>query len=1105
MKQVVLKLLNIEDSELIQVLLLLLMGFLIGIFLATYTTSISALFVTSWDEATYLPFAIMGQGIVGMIITTLFSHYQRRLPYARLSLVVLIFITLSIFAIRIGYGFLPSKAERDMLVFLAFVLYIPFEALVLLIFWGMIARIFNLKQQKRIVGGVDIGKGLATLVAFFAVIPIANSLLPNTIDLLEISFGAIALLIFVFILLVRSSPAVNFVKMQEQEKVTAKLSIPQMFKDKYIVWMIAFVMIVTIAARFIDYSFLNTATKQFPSEKNFVNFIGVFEGITLIFSMLAQTFVGDWLVENYGLKITLLINALLLALFTVITVLVGSLMGINFSSAEQGGNFIFFFMAVALSKLFFSALKDAFDEPTFKFFMFPIDKSVRLTVMTRLDGLIKVTAGLIAGLFMIPIERTKIFSLLSFSYFLILIIGGWIYVIVRMFQRYQESLRSTLETTNKAQDISRLQSADAIGIILEKELDSEHPDKVIFILEFMEKTEPVLFENSLAKLENSPVRKIRNFVSKKLKGLEAISVNSTLVQDDGLLNELNGNSHNGNGQNGHSDKTSDIRASNRFNLRKDYTTVNTEGVSNQDIIRLTMSKKVGDRVVAAKLMRVHNHDETTRYLIQLLKDYVPEVKKEAIVTARKIKRPVTWTVLIDLLASPLYGNMSAAALIECGDEAIPILEHAFYKSGQDELVMVKIVQIYGHIGSEKAIELLWNKINHPVQEIIDQVLLSLSYCNVVVPEERFQTIFNILEIEIGDATWDFAALTEIEKRPETVELRNSLKEEIRYNFNSIFRLLSLIYDSQSVELVQQSLESEETEGKLFAIELLDMFIDDNLKPILFPLLEDISVAQKITKLQNYFPRITFTHEEVLKHLITRDYRYTNRWTRACAMYALAFVENLEDKQELVANLFHEDELLRETAAWALYKLDRTLFEQVSPRIHVDIQEPLQAKLEKLFSTAKPSHADDLLYNRILFLRQVPLFKNVPGDILAEISDIVNILELPQGQQMTLDTEETRNCLFIVAEGGLFGHNNLGAEVSLEKTAGFGNLLMLDNDHTYTDLTTSSDTVLYEIDQNELFAMMSTFPELVRGFIHNINVEFHYKSLEIEEPLFELDF
>jgi HEAT repeat protein len=975
---------------------------------------------------------------------------------------------------------------RDKLVFLGFMLMVPFEALVLLIFWGMIARIFDLKQQKRIVGGVDIGKGLATLAAFFGVIPIANSLM-KTIDLLEISFASTALLIFVQVLLVRNSPAINFVRMEPHERTTGKLSIPQMFKDNYIIWLIGFVMIVTIAGNFIDYSFLNTATKQFPREKDLVNFIGVFQGITLIFSMLAQTFVGDWLVENYGLKITLLINALLLILFTLLTVLAGSFFGF---APGEGNNFILFFMAVALSSLFFSALKDAFDEPTFKFFLFPIDKSIRLIVMTRLDGFVKVTAGLIAGLLMLVIDKTKFFNLLSFSYILLLIIGAWIYIIMKMYTKYQQSLRATLEKTQQTNDMSSLQNADAIGIILEKELESEHPEKVIFILKFMEKTEPVLFEKSLKKLENSPDRQLRNFVSAKVKDLEASSLDSRLLPETTFL-PSDGNA------------TSN-RPSARFNLRKDYTTVATENMGHEEVISLAKSKKVGDRVMAAKLMRIHNHEETVRYLIQLLKDYVPLVKMEAIITARKVQRSVTWTVLIDLLASPVYGNMSAASLVECGDRILPVLEHAFYKSGQSEEVMIKIVQIYGHIGSPKAIELLWSKINHPAQDIIDQVLLSLSYCNAEVPEERVQSIVNILEIEIGDAAWDFAAILEVDKREETEELRNSLKEEISYNFNSIFRLLSLVYDSQSIELVQQSLESEEMEGKLFAIELLDMFLDENLKPILFPLLEDIPVTQKIAKLQNHFPRITFNHTEVLKHLITRDYRYTNRWTRACAMFALAHVDNLDDKQELVANLFHEDELLRETAAWALYQLDKPLFDKVSPRLHADVKEHLEEKLGKIVAPSNAHPHEELLYNRILFLKKVALFKGVPGDILAEISDIISPQTLKKGETLDLQDEEVQKRLFIVAKGNLITQNATGEEVSLAETTTFGSLLMLDETKTFTQVSATEETLIYEIDQHEFFARMSTYPELVRGFIHNINVEFHYKSLDIEDPLFEID-
>lgn len=1086
MRKVLLKLLNIEDSEFIQVMLLLLMGFCIGIFLATYNTSMSALFVSAYDEATDLPLAMVGQGLVGIVITSLFSHYQRIRPYARLSLIVLILITLSVFSLRLGYGLIPDKGVRDKLVFLGFMLMVPFEALVLLIFWGMIARIFDLKQQKRIVGGVDIGKGLATLAAFFGVIPIANSLM-KTIDLLEISFASVALLIFVQVLLVRNSPAINFVRMEPHERTTGKLSIPQMFKDNYIIWLIGFVMIVTIAGNFIDYSFLNTATKQFPREKDLVNFIGVFQGITLVFSMLAQTFVGDWLVENYGLKITLLINALLLILFTLLTVLAGSFFGF---APGEGNNFILFFMAVALSSLFFSALKDAFDEPTFKFFLFPIDKSIRLIVMTRLDGFVKVTAGLIAGLLMLVIDKTKFFNLLSFSYILLLIIGAWIYIITKMYTKYQQSLRATLEKTQQTNDVSSLQSADAIGIILEKELESEHPEKVIFILKFMEKTEPILFEKSLKKLENSPDRQLRNFVSTKVKDLEASIIDSRLLHETTFLPA--------------NDETTSNLPSARFNLRKDYTTVATENIKHEEVIRLAKSKKIGDRVMAAKLMRIYDHEETVRYLIQLLKDYVPLVKMEAIITARKVQRSVTWTVLIDLLASPVYGNMAAASLVESGDRILSVLEHAFYKSGQSEEVMIKIVQIYGHIGSTKAIELLWSKINHPSQDIIDQVLLSLSYCNAEVPEERVQSIVNILEIEIGDAAWDFAAILEVDKREETEELRHSLKEEIRYNFNSIFRLLSLVYDSQSIELVQQSLDSEEMEGKLFAIELLDMFLDENLKPILFPLLEDAPVTQKIAKLQNYFPRITFDHTEVLKHLITRDYRYTNRWTRACAMFALAHVDGLDDKQELVANLFHEDELLRETAAWALYKLDKPLFDKVSPRLHVDIKEHLEDKLGKIVSQIDANHSEELLYNRVLFLKKVALFKGVSGDILAEISDIVTPQTLKKGATLDLKREDAQKQLFILAKGRLTTQNAIGEEVNLAETTAFGSLLMLDETKAFTQVLATEDVMIYEIDQHELFARMSTYPELVRGFIHNINVEFHYKSLDIEEPLFEID-
>jgi hypothetical protein len=222
------------------------------------------------------------------------------------------------------------------------------------------------------------------------------------------------------------------------------------------------------------------------------------------------------------------------------------------------------------------------------------------------------------------------------------------------------------------------------------------------------------------------------------------------------------------------------------------------------------------------------------------------------------------------------------------------------------------------------------------------------------------------------------------------------------------------------------------------------------------------------------------------------------------MFALAHVDNLDDKQELVANLFHEDELLRETAAWALYQLDKPLFDKVSPRLHADVKEHLEEKLGKIVAPSNAHPHEELLYNRILFLKKVALFKGVPGDILAEISDIISPQTLKKGETLDLQDEEVQKRLFIVAKGNLITQNATGEEVSLAETTTFGSLLMLDETKTFTQVSATEETLIYEIDQHEFFARMSTYPELVRGFIHNINVEFHYKSLDIEDPLFEID-
>ena len=90
-----------------------------------------------------------------------------------------------------------------------------------------------------------------------------------------------------------------------------------------------------------------------------------------------------------------------------------------------------------------------------------------------------------------------------------------------------------------------------------------------------------------------------------------------------------------------------------------------------------------------------------------------------------------------------------------------------------------------------------------------------------------------------------AALIELPKENRYTNLRQAFKEEISHNYEQIFLLLSLIYDTESVSLVKENILSETSEGIAYGIELLDMFINSELKSKLFPLVDDISVHEKI--------------------------------------------------------------------------------------------------------------------------------------------------------------------------------------------------------------------------------------------------------------------
>jgi len=104
-------------------------------------------------------------------------------------------------------------------------------------------------------------------------------------------------------------------------------------------------------------------------------------------------------------------------------------------------------------------------------------------------------------------------------------------------------------------------------------------------------------------------------------------------------------------------------------------------------------------------------------------------------------------------------------------------------------------------------------------------------------------------------------------------LKEAIEEELKANYILLYQLLSLAYDSKSVMHVKDNIESGTAEGASYALELLELFIDEEIKPKLFPIVEDISLIEKIKQLQNFYPIEKISFEELLVAIINRDINF----------------------------------------------------------------------------------------------------------------------------------------------------------------------------------------------------------------------------------------
>ncbi len=1030
--------LELRTDEQRQVVLMLCTGFFMGVFIATYQVTADSLFLNRLGQ--YLDKAFLIAGGLGIITTSLFTTFQN---WIRFNVLVLVSVSL-IFIFTVSVYILLHSGHPEWETPLLFTMYCmsgPITAVLLLSFWGIFGRLFNFRQSKRIIGWIDTGQLIAAIVATFS-IPFTAKVIPDTTSYLLIC--ALSILIC-FILMIVISSRFTLVKNDPKEfgsSVRKETSLRKILANPYILLLSSFLLVSMITYVFNQYAFQEVVKEQYPTERELTNFNAFFTGSVYGLSLLMQTFVNNRIISNYGLRISLFILPIVVGIFSLGAFFTGIFVG--FDKTESPAGFVFFFLFVAISRMFNWMLRDSLENPVFKLFFIPLDNRIRFNVQSKVEGLVNESARFITGLLIFLFAFLPFIKIVHFSILLLILAGIYFLVVNRMYNGYRSQIKAKLESSDFQQE--KLEKGFAkVTSRLEEMLTAPSSSKAVFSFKLLEKINAANIPAWINTLMKNSDESTKNYAQERMNEIKGLSVSDKYVI--------------------RLDETKATSGEKKILSRGDLQMIIENGgdITKSRIQKLCRSTNPDDRHYAAELLLHTSRDECNSFLLELLLDPESKVRNTAIKTSIKKSNPEVISALIDNLGNPVYSNSAMNALVLIGADTLPAMESAFYRSGQPTHVMLRIIQVMGRIGGQKAKEMLWGKIDYPNKVIVSQLLLSLGECGFKAGISQVTRIKYAIEADIADIRWNLSAIQEIGDEGFADQIKKSLRWEIQNDIEHIYMLLAMLYDTRSIQLVKENIDSGTSENITYAVELLDVFLSDQLKQRVIPILDDLTDNERINGLDDFYPRVKLDSRLVLKFMINRDFTQANRWTKACILFQIGTQRMDDFKLDLIAQLFNPDQLIREISAWALYQIDQNDYYQNTPRLGATLKKELDDLI--LFSRKMTT------FEKVLFFQRIPVFENITGITLSYLADISTEVRLGRGESLTLD--DMRNNDFFVIVRGSVQFFQQGEMVAIFKEGQFvGEMLSLPNFLNTNIIVAQTDLVALKFNKDQFYELLA---------------------------------
>ena len=511
-------------------------------------------------------------------------------------------------------------------------------------------------------------------------------------------------------------------------------------------------------------------------------------------------------------------------------------------------------------------------------------------------------------------------------------------------------------------------------------------------------------------------------------------------------------------------------------------------LAGQKLLEMVDAPQPADRVLAARVLGEIGIHTFYQPLAQLLNDDVFHVQRAALAAAGQLQNANLWPLMVEKLASPPLSSAATSALVAGGESALPDVSRAFTQAGQSSVMLAQLAQVLGRIGGEQAIAGLQANLNCPDATVRSHVLAALSRCGYQARGMEVAQTEQQLNSEAAHATWLLSALVDlnVEDQPAALTLlHGGLRHRLHQTRNRIFYLLSFLYDAPAILQARDIFDSHLASAKerAYALELVDILISQAQKTLFFPLLQDAIPAQQLKPLKAIYPQPELNFNERLHTLITAADGQDDVWLKACALFAIGALPQPELSETAAAALSAPDPLLRETALWALSRLGPVDSNQLDELRHDP--SPQVARLANnlnLDSTNTGTSPMLSTIERVLFLKGIDLFEQLPGEALVRVAQVAQeVTFLPD--DVFIKQGVLGECLYIIIDGeAQVVVEDVGQVAMLGAKDVIGEMAILAGSLRSASAVAATELTALKIEREDFQELMTEQPELSLGII-----------------------